>query len=137
MEHEIMKAFTKSLLVSLFLIIAAPAFSDSKMSAIQIFVCEFNGDATADQLLEVTAEWIKAGRETEGGKNIDVAIRFPIATGADAHGDFNFVIVFPSFTEWGAFTDAYEGSKVEGVDKQLNEIADCGQSTMWEGLSTL
>ena len=132
-----MKIFTKSLLVSLFLIIAAPAFSDAKMQAIQIFVCEFNGDATADQLLEVTADWIKAGRKTKGGKNIDVAIRFPIAEGAEADGDFRFVIVFPSFSEWGAFTDAYEGSEVEGIDQRLNEIADCGQSTMWEGLSTL
>jgi hypothetical protein len=132
-----MKTFSRSVLVSLLLIIAAPAFSETKMSTIQIFVCEFNGDATADQLLEVTAKWIKAARETDGGKNIDVGIRFPIATGADAHGDFRFVIVFPSFSEWGAFTDAYEGSKVEGVDQQLNELADCGQSTIWEGLSTL
>ena len=132
-----MKTFSRSVLVSLLLIIAAPAFSDTKMSAIQIFVCEFNGDATADQLLEVTADWIKAARNTKGGKEIDVAIRFPIAEGDEAEGDFRFVIVFPSFSAWGAFTDAYEGSKVEGVDQQLNEIADCGQSTMWEGLSTL
>jgi hypothetical protein len=132
-----MKIFSRSLLASLLLIIAAPAFSDTKMSAIQIFVCEFNGDATADQLLDVTADWIKAARDTKGGKDIDVGIRFPIAEGADAGGDFRFVIVFPSFSAWGAFTDAYEDSKVKGVDQKLNEIADCGQSTMWEGLSTL
>ena len=132
-----MKILTRSTLAALFLLIAAPAFSDTKMSAIQIFDCEFNGDATADQLLDVTAKWIKAARDTKGGKDIDVAIRFPIAEGAEAGGDFRFVIVFPSFSEWGAFTDAYEGSKVEGVDQQLNELADCGESTIWEGLSTL
>ena len=129
-----MRIFARSLLVSVFLIIAAPAFSDSGMQAIQIFVCEFSGDATADQVLELTAAWRKAARKTKGGENIDVGIRFPIAEGADADGDFRFVITAPTFAEWGAFTDAYEGSEVAGVDKQLYELADCGQSTMWEGM---
>jgi hypothetical protein len=132
-----MITFSRTVLISLLLIIAAPAFSETKMSTIQIFVCEFNGDATADQLLETTAAWIKAARKTAGGKDIDVGIRFPIAEGSAANGDFRFVTVFPSFAAWGAFTDAYEGSEVEGVDQQLNEIADCGESTIWEGLSTL
>ena len=132
-----MKIFSRSLLASLLLIIAAPAFSDTKMSAVQIFECEFNGDAGAAQLLEVTAGWIKAARDTKGGKDIDVAIRFPIAEGGEADGDFRFVIVFPSFSAWGAFTDAYEGSEVEGADKNLFKIADCGQSTIWEGIHTL
>ena len=129
-----MKIFARSILVSVFLIIAAPAFSDSGMQAIQIFVCEFHGDATADQVLKVTSAWRKAARNTKGGENIDVAIRFPIAEGDDAEGDFRFVITAPSFTEWGAFTDAYEKSEVAGVDEQLYELADCGQSTMWEGM---
>ncbi|MEH6519520.1 MAG: hypothetical protein V7742_22825 [Halioglobus sp.] len=128
-----MKKITRSLLISLFVIIAAPAYSDSG-KAIQIFECEFNGDATASQLLDVTAAWLKAARKTKGGKNIDVAIRFPIAEGGDAGGDFRFVIVAPSFSAWGEFTDAYEGSEVEGVDEQLYELADCGQSTIWEGM---
>ncbi len=132
-----MKTFSQSLLVSLLLVIAAPAFSDAKMQAVQIFECEFIGDAGAEQLLAVTATWLKAARSTKGGKEIDVAIRFPIAEGGDAGGDFRFVIVFPSFSAWGMFTDAYEGSKVEGADKDLFKIADCGQSTIWEGIHTL
>jgi len=132
-----MKAFTQSLLISLLVLIAAPAFSDTKMQAVQIFECEFNGDAGASELFEVTAAWIKAARDTQGGKDIDVAIRFPIAEGGDAGGDFRFVIVFPSFSAWGTFTDAYEGSKVEGADQNLFKIADCGQSTIWEGIHTL
>jgi hypothetical protein len=129
-----MKTFSRSVLVSLLLIIAAPAFSETRMQAIQIFVCDLNGDATADQLLEVTAAWVKAARNTKGGKDIEVAIRYPIAEGGDAPGDFRFVIVLPSFSAWGAFTDAYEGSEVEGVDEQLYELADCGKSTIWEGM---
>ena len=132
-----MKTFSQTVLVSLLLIIAAPAFSTSNMQAVQIFECEFNGDAGSAELLAVTATWIKAARNTKGGKDIDVAIRFPIAEGGDAGGDFRFVIVFPSFSAWGAFTDAYEGSEVEGADKNLFKIADCGQSTIWEGIHTL
>ncbi|MEH6570111.1 MAG: hypothetical protein V7709_13615 [Halioglobus sp.] len=128
-----MKTFSKSLLISLFMVVAAPAFSDSG-KAIQIFECEFNGDADAAQLLEVTAAWLKAAKKTKGGKDIDVGIRFPIAEGGDAGGDFRFVIVLPDFATWGQFTDAYEGSEVEGVDEQLYEIADCGESTIWEGM---
>lgn len=55
----------------------------------------------------------------------------------DAAGDFRFVMIFPSFSEWGAFKDAYEGSKVEEVDQRLHEFADCAspilqdQSRTW------
>ena len=129
-----MKKLTQSILVSFLMIIAAPAFSNSGMQVIQIFVCEFNDDATAQQLLDVTSSWLKAAKKTEGGKNINVGIRFPIAEGEGAEGDFRFVVTAPSFAEWGAFTDAYEGSEVEGVDEQLYELADCGQSTIWEGM---
>jgi hypothetical protein len=129
-----MKTFTRSILVSLFLIIGAPAYSDSGMEAIQIFDCEFNDDATSEQVLAVSADWLKAARNTKGGKNLNVAIRFPIAEGEAGDGDFRFVIVVPSFTEWGEFTDAYEGSEVAKVDERLQELADCGYSTMWEGI---
>ena len=129
-----MKIFTRSILVSLLLIIVSPAYSAPGMQAIQIFECEFADDATADQVLEVTAAWLKAARKTTGGKNIDVGIRFPIAEGGEADGDFRFEITAPSFAEWGQFTDAYEGSEVAGVDERLYELADCGQSTIWEGM---
>jgi hypothetical protein len=129
-----MKTFTKSILVSLFLMIGAPAYSDSGMQAIQIYDCEFNDDATADQVLAVSADWLKAARNSKGGKNLQLAIRFPIAEGEAGDGDFRFVIVLPSFTEWGEFTDAYEGSEVAKVDERLQELADCGYSTMWEGI---
>jgi hypothetical protein len=129
-----MKTFTQSLLVSIFIIIAAPAFSDPGPQAVQIFVCEFNDDATADQVLEMSSHWLEAARKTKGGKNLDLAIRFPIAEGAAGEGDFRFVIVTPTFAEWGEFTDAYEGSEVSKVDDKFNDLADCGGSTIWEGI---
>ena len=128
-----MKTTSKSILLSIFMIMAAPVYAESGM-AIQIFECEFNGDATADDLTKVTKAWLKAARKTTGGKDIDVGIRFPIAEGGDAGGDFRFVIVAPNFASWGEFTDAYEGSEVAAVDEDLYKIADCGQSTIWEGM---
>jgi hypothetical protein len=129
-----MKTFAKSMLVSLVMIIAAPVYADSDMQAIQIFDCEFNGDAGSAELLALTSEWLKAAKKTKGGKNLQLAVRFPIAEGEAGDGDFRFVIVLPTFAEWGEFTDAYEDSAVAKVDDNLNELADCGYSTIWEGI---
>ena len=128
-----MKIFTRSMLISIFMIMAAPVYSESGI-AVQIFECEFNGDATSDELMDITRAWLKAARKTTGGNDIDVAIRFPIAEGGEADGDFRFIITAPNFKAWGAFTDAYEGSEVAAVDENLYKIADCGQSTIWEGM---
>ena len=32
------------------------------------------------------------------------------------------------------FTDAYEGSAAAKVDEKFNNLADCPDSTLWEGL---
>ena len=129
-----MKTFARSIIISLLLIIAAPAYSNSGLQAIQIFVCEFNDDATADQVLAMASTWLKAAKGMKGGKNLDAYIRFPVAEGSDAKGDLRFVITTPTFEEWGAFTDAYEGSPASKVDEQFDNLVDCADSSMWEGL---
>ena len=129
-----MKTFTRSILIALLLIMAAPAYSAPGMQAIQIFTCEFNDDATAEQVLAMASTWLKAAKGVPGGKNLDAYIRFPIAEGGNGDADFRFVITTPSFAEWGAFTDAYEGSAAAKVDEEFGNLADCTSSTMWEGL---
>ena len=129
-----MKTFTRSILVSLLLIIAAPAYSAPGLQAIQIFNCTFNDDATAVQVMEVASAWLKAAKGMKGGENMDAGIRFPVAEGTGGEGDFRFVITTPSFEEWGAFTDAYEGSAAAKVDEEFENRADCPDSTLWEGL---
>ena len=129
-----MKIFARTLLISLLMIIAVPAYSSADTQAIQIFNCEFNDDATADQVLKMASSWLKAAKGMPGGKNLNAFIRFPIAEGSDNEGDFRFVIATPSFAEWGAFTDAYEGSAAAKVDEDFENLADCADSTMWEGL---
>jgi hypothetical protein len=116
------------------MIIAAPAYSASDLQAIQIFNCTFNDDATPDQVMAMASAWLKAAKGMKGGKKMDAYIRFPVAEGTGAEGDFRFVITTPSFEEWGAFTDAYEGSAAAKVDEEFNNLADCPDSTLWEGL---
>jgi hypothetical protein len=130
-----MKTFTSSILVSLFLIMAAPAYSES-LEAMQIFHCEFHDETTSeDDVVELAVDWLKAAKQTKGGKNMSLVVRFPIAAGLAGVADFTWVIVVPTFTEWGEFTDAYGGSAVSKIDDQLfDNLADCGQSAMWEGI---
>jgi len=127
-----MKTLTRSVLIALLLLFAVPVYSGAMV--IQKFDCEFNGDATADQVLKTAEVWLDAAKNTKGGANMSVGIRFPIAEGLDSEVDFVFVISTPTFEEWGAFTDAYEGSAVSKVDEQLFDLADCGSSTLWEGM---
>jgi hypothetical protein len=130
-----MKTFTKSLLVALPLIIAAPAYSDS-LEAIQIFRCEFSDETTSeDAVVELAAAWLEAAKQTPGGKNMRLAVRFPVAIGDGSDSDFTWVISTPTFAEWGEFTDAYAGSPVSKVDDKLfDDLASCGDSAIWEGI---
>jgi hypothetical protein len=130
-----MKTATRSILVSLLLIIAGPAYSET-LQAIQIFRCEFNDEATEeDEVLALAAAWLKAAKQTPGGANMRLVIRFPIADGAGSESDFTWLISTPTFAEWGKFTDAYDGSPVAKVDDELfANLADCGDSSMWEGI---
>jgi hypothetical protein len=130
-----MKTAIRSILVSLFLIIAAPAYSES-LEAIQIFRCEFNDATTSeDDVVELAEAWLKAAKQTPGGKNMTLSVRFPVAVGVLSVADFTWVISVPTFTEWGQFTDAYEDSAVSKIDDKLfDDLAECGDSTMWEGV---
>ena len=130
-----MKTATKSILVSLFLIIAAPAYSE-KLAAVQIFFCEFNdGSTSEDDVVDLAEAWIKTAKKMPGGKNMTLAVRFPVAVGLSSASDFSWVIAVPTFTEWGQFTDAYEDSELSKLDDKLfDDLAECGDSTIWEGV---
>jgi hypothetical protein len=129
-----MKKIMQLMFASILMMVAASALAVSGMQAIQIFACEFNDDATPEQVMEMTSAWLKAAKETKGGENLDAYIRFPIAEGSGDESDFRFVITTPTFEEWGAFTDAYEDSPVAKVDDQFDDLADCHESAMWEGV---
>ena len=124
-----MNKMTRFVLISVLMIFAAPAYS----SAIQLFNCELNGDATGEDVTVMASKWLKVAKTLKGGKNLQVFIRYPIAASSDDI-DFKLVLVTPTFAEWGVFTDAYEGSdSITDVDDEFEKVADCADSAMWEG----
>jgi hypothetical protein len=48
--------------------------------------------------------------------------------------DFQFVLVAPSFAEWGVFMDGYPGSPASKVDTGLDDLADCPDSSLWKSV---
>jgi hypothetical protein len=126
---NVMKTMTRFLLISVLMVFAAPAYS----SAIQIFNCEFNDDATTEDATAMASKWLKVAKTLKGGENLKLYIRHPIAASSDDI-DFKFVLVTPTFAEWGEFTDAYEGAEsIIAVDDEFEKIADCADSSVWEG----
>ena len=123
-----MKTLIRLALISLLMVFASPAYSE----AIQIFNCEFEGETTEDDVLTMGAKWLKAAKTIKGGENIQVYIRYPVAASVDDI-DFKFVLVTPDFAQWGEFTDNYEMSTIVEIDDELEKIATCNDSSMWEG----
>jgi hypothetical protein len=122
------KKVKEFMMIVALLAFAAPAYSGSAM---QIFLCTQDDETTDEQVDEIAAAWLKAAKGMKGGENLQGYLRFPISADIGEY-DFAFVLVAPSFAEWGAFTDAYEGSPAEEVDDKFEEIADCEKSTLWE-----
>ena len=124
-----MKTVKRFMLIAILMVFAAPAYSD----AIQLFNCELNGDADSDQVYEMAAKWLAAAKTINGGKNMKVYVRHPVAAASDDI-DFKFVVTTPTFAEWGEFTDAYEGAEsIQAIDDSFDKIADCADSAVWEG----
>jgi hypothetical protein len=127
-ENHPMKIFIRLMIISMLMLVASPAYAE----AIQIFNCEYEGDATEDDVFEMAGKWLKAAKTVKGGENIQIVVRFPVAASVDDI-DFKFVLVLPTFAEWGAFTDAYDLSKLQEIDDELFKVADCNDASMWEG----
>jgi len=123
-----MKTLVRLIIISLFMVIASPVYAE----AIQIFNCEYEGDATEDDVNAMAGKWLAAAKTLKGGKNLRIYIRYPVAASVDDI-DFKFVLTTPDFAQWGAFTDAYELSKLEEIDDELEKIATCDDASLWEG----
>ena len=123
-----MKTLIRLILISMLMVVASPAYSE----AIQIFNCELEDEATNDDVYVMAGKWLKAAKTIKGGENLQVFIRFPVASSVDDI-DFKFVIATPDFAEWGAFTDAYEATIIVEVDDEFEKIAMCNDASLWEG----
>jgi len=128
-ERQIMKTALRIFTIAILMVLAAPAYSD----AIQMFNCQLTDDATTDDVLDMSAKWLKVAKTMKGGENLKVFVRHPIAASSD-DVDFVFVVTVPTFAEWGAFTDAYEVTDmIAAIDDEYEKVADCNDSAIWEG----
>ena len=123
-----MKKFMLLMFIAMLMFVASPAHSD----AIQIFNCEYTGDATEDDVVDMSTKWLKAAKTIKGGENLKIYLRTPVAASVDDI-DFKFVLVTPDFAEWGEFTDAYALSVLQDIDDELEKIVDCNDASLWEG----
>jgi len=127
-----MKTLLGLMLVAVLLIGAAPAYS---AEATQMWKCELDDDATEQQVRQGAQEWLKAAKGMAGGENLKAYVYFPVAVNMTGTTDLMFVVVAPSFEEWGKFWDSYEGSPASKVDKQNQEIGVvCPDSALWESI---
>jgi len=123
-----MKTLIRVMAITMLMVFASPAYSE----AIQIYNCTFEGEATDDDVTAMAEKWLAAAKTLPGGKNLQIAIRYPVAASVDDI-DFKFVVMTPNFADWGAFSDAYEASKLQEIDDELFKVANCGESSLWEG----
>jgi hypothetical protein len=78
------------------------------------------------------ADWLIAARSMQGGNDISVNLRWPIAV-AESEERFEFVLRMPSLESWGRFYDRYDpGSLVGKADEAFARVASCSGSTLWE-----
>jgi hypothetical protein len=126
-----MKNIMRLVIVSILMIVAAPVYS---ASVVQVFDCQQDEDATEAQLEAQSVKWLKAAKTMKGGENIEVYLNFPMAAQMDEN-DFMFILIAPSFAEWGVFMDGYKGSAAAQVDTGFVDLADCPDSGLFESVA--
>ena len=123
-----MKIFTRLIIVSILMMVAAPAWTDGVM---HVVLCDQDEEVTDDQVEAIAAEWFKAAKAVKGGENLALRLNFPVAAKA-GEVDVAIMLIAPSFAEWGAFMDNYAGSAAEDIDSKHQDGLDCANGTLWE-----
>jgi hypothetical protein len=126
-----MKLFIRMMIASILLIMAAPAWSAQVLHALQ---CEQDDEVNDKKVEAITAEWLKAAKTIEGGKNLAVRLNFPVAAKM-GEVDVVVLIVAPSIAEWGTCMDNYPGSAADAIDEKYECDLDCGNGTLWESVT--
>ncbi len=124
-----MKTLLGLMLVAVLLIGAAPAYSGE---AVHMWKCEMDDDATEEQIKARAQAWLKAAKKLNGGENFKAYVFFPVAVNGLGETDLMFVVVAPSFEDWGKFWDAYAESPVNEIDQQGLDLIVCPDSVLWE-----
>ena len=125
-----MKTIIRLVIVSLMMVIAAPAYSESFSTFLK---CEQDDEASSQDLQAVASKWLKAAKQMKGGDKLEVYLHFPIVAQM-GETDFAFVLVAPSLAEWGVFMDGYEGSAAQSHDAEWDELAACPDSALFRSV---
>jgi len=110
------------------LLTAGPAFSGQAM---QMWNCGLEDGVSEADVEKRAAEWLKAVRQIDGGKNLEAMVLFPIAVNAAGETDLIFMVTAPTFAEWGRFWDAYPSSDAAAGE---NDGMFCPDSVIWEAI---
>jgi len=125
-----MKTTLQAIIISMLMIAAAPAWSETVSYA---YKCEQQDEASDQDVMAAASAWLKAAKEVKGGDKLEVYVHFPVVA-AMGETDFLFVVKAPSLTEWGVFMDNYEGDALAKQDKRFAEIAACPDSTLFQSV---
>jgi len=129
-KDDVMSIFIRLIIVSILMVVAAPAWTDAAM---HIILCDQDEEVTDDQVEQIAAEWFKAAKAVKGGENLEFYLNFPIAA-KSGEVDVAIMLKAPNFSEWGAFMDNYPGSAAEDIDDKYEDELDCGDGSLWESL---
>jgi len=124
-----MKTIVGLVLTSMLAIVAAPALS---ATAVQMWKCEMEDGTSEADVITGASEWLSAARTMKGGEKLEASVHFPVAVNNAGALDFMFMVVAPSFEEWGKFWDGYEGSPAAKLDHK--NIVACPDSAVWESI---
>ena len=126
-----MKTIVGLMLVSVLMFVAAPAYA---AEATQMWKCELDDDATEEQVTAGAQEWLTAAKKMKGGERLEAYVYFPVAVNATGETDVWFVVVAPTFEEWGKFWDNYPGSPADEAEIKNREMVACPDSALWESV---
>ena len=125
-----MRKFLLLMFVSMLMMVAGPAWSDTVRHVLQ---CQ-QEDGTSDSKVEaIASEWLEAAKKIKGAEDLELNLNFPVAANA-GEVDFLTVMIAPSFAAWGAFLDNYPGSEAEKVDNKYQDNIDCSNGSLWESV---
>ncbi len=110
------------------LLTAGPAFSGQAM---QMWNCGLEDGVSEADVEKTAAEWLKAVRQLDGGKNLEAMLLFPVAVNSTGETDLIFMVTAPTFAEWGRFWDAYPSSDAAAGE---NDGMFCPDSVIWEAI---
>jgi hypothetical protein len=123
-----MKTLFHLMIISICLMLAAPAFAGSIVS---VYNCQQSDSASENDVIAAASDWLKTAKTIKGGENLEVRVMFPVAA-VMGDNDFMFVVIAPSFVEYGVFMENFSTHETADDDKKYADLVNCNDSAMWE-----